>query len=66
MQCGFEVSDGFEYKLFDKALKGCVTVFPCGHSQDKIKALEIELDEERSSVELLNDRVTRSRDQVPH
>lgn len=33
-------------------------------SQDKIKALEIELDEERSSVELLNDRITRSRDQV--
>lgn len=27
--------------------------------------MEIELDEERSSVELLNDRVTRSRDQVP-
>lgn len=35
-------------------------------SQDKIKTLEIELDEERSSVELLNDRITRSRDQVPH
>lgn len=34
-------------------------------SQDKIKTLEIELDEERSSVELLNDRITRSRDQVP-
>lgn len=34
-------------------------------SQDKIKTMEIELDEERSSVELLNDRVTRSRDQVP-
>ena len=33
--------------------------------QDKIKTLEIELDEERSSAELLNDRVTRSRDQVP-
>lgn len=32
--------------------------------QDKIKTLEIELDEERSSAELLNDRVTRSRDQV--
>lgn len=34
-------------------------------SQDKIKTMEIELDEERSSVELLNDRVARSRDQVP-
>ena len=34
--------------------------------QDKIKLLEIELDEEKSSVELLNDRITRSRDQVPH
>lgn len=33
--------------------------------QDKIKTLEIELDEERSGVELLNDRITRSRDQVP-
>lgn len=32
--------------------------------QDKIKTLEIELDEEKSSVELLNDRITRSRDQV--
>ena len=26
--------------------------------------MEIELDEEKSSVELLNDRVTRSREQV--
>lgn len=34
------------------------------YSQDKIKTLEIELDEEKSSVELLNDRITRSRDQV--
>lgn len=32
--------------------------------QDKIKTLEIELDEERNSVELLNDRITRSREQV--
>uniref|UniRef100_A0A3Q3D3J0 Cingulin b n=1 Tax=Hippocampus comes TaxID=109280 RepID=A0A3Q3D3J0_HIPCM len=32
--------------------------------EDKIKTLEIELDEERSGVELLNDRITRSRDQV--
>ncbi|KAI4788390.1 hypothetical protein KUCAC02_035886, partial [Chaenocephalus aceratus] len=31
---------------------------------DKIKSMEIELDEERTSVELLNDRITRSRDQV--
>lgn len=34
--------------------------------KDKIKTLEIELDEERSSVELLNDRVSRSRDQVAY
>lgn len=34
--------------------------------KDKIKTLEIELDEERSSTELLNDRISRSRDQVPH
>lgn len=34
--------------------------------KDKIKTLEIELDEERSSVELLNDRISRSRDQVPY
>uniref|UniRef100_A0A3Q4HGS5 Cingulin b n=1 Tax=Neolamprologus brichardi TaxID=32507 RepID=A0A3Q4HGS5_NEOBR len=31
---------------------------------DKIKTLEIELDEEKSNVELLNDRISRSRDQV--
>lgn len=34
--------------------------------KDKIKTLEIELDEERSSVELLNERISRSRDQVPY
>lgn len=33
-------------------------------TKDKIKTLEIELDEERSSLELLNDRISRSRDQV--
>nr|XP_004549139.2 cingulin isoform X2 [Maylandia zebra] len=32
--------------------------------EDKIKILEIELDEEKSNVELLNDRISRSRDQV--
>lgn len=32
--------------------------------QDKVKTMEIELDEEKSSVELLNDRVARSREQV--
>lgn len=32
--------------------------------QDKVKTLEIELDEERSGAELLNDRIARSRDQV--
>uniref|UniRef100_A0A3Q2QKF4 Cingulin b n=1 Tax=Fundulus heteroclitus TaxID=8078 RepID=A0A3Q2QKF4_FUNHE len=32
--------------------------------EDKIKTLEIELDEEKSGVELLNDRISRSRDQV--
>lgn len=43
-----------------------IYLFICLCSQDKIKTMEIELDEERSSVELLNDRITRSRDQVPH
>lgn len=32
--------------------------------EDKMKSMEIELDEERTSVELLNDRITRNRDQV--
>ncbi|XP_068432308.1 cingulin isoform X2 [Clinocottus analis] len=32
--------------------------------EDKIKTMELELDEERSSVELLNDRSIRTRDQV--
>ncbi|KAK5911040.1 hypothetical protein CgunFtcFv8_005252 [Champsocephalus gunnari] len=32
--------------------------------EDKMKSMEIELDEERTSVELLNDRIARSRDQV--
>ncbi|KAG9469033.1 hypothetical protein GDO78_021334 [Eleutherodactylus coqui] len=32
--------------------------------EDKVKRLEVELDEEKSSVELLTDRVNRSRDQV--
>lgn len=32
--------------------------------QDKVKTLEIELDEERTGVELLNDRIARNRDQV--
>ena len=32
--------------------------------QDKIKSLEIELDEEKTGTELLNDRVARSREQV--
>jgi hypothetical protein len=32
--------------------------------QDKVKTMEIELDEEKSSVELLNDRIARSREQV--
>ncbi|XP_028819045.1 cingulin isoform X2 [Denticeps clupeoides] len=31
--------------------------------EDKIKSLEIELDEEKSGTELLNDRITRSREQ---
>lgn len=43
-----------------------LSVYLCVRSQDKIKTMEIELDEERSNVELLNDRITRSRDQVPH
>ena len=32
--------------------------------QDKLKSLGIELDEEKSNVELLNDRIARSREQV--
>lgn len=32
--------------------------------QDRVKTLEMELDEEKSSAELLNDRINRSRDQV--
>ncbi|XP_062867283.1 cingulin isoform X2 [Trichomycterus rosablanca] len=34
------------------------------HLEDKVKALEIELDEEKTGAELLNDRITRSREQV--
>lgn len=45
---------------------GTIHLFLSVFYQDKIKTLEIELDEEKSSVELLNDRITRSRDQVPH
>ena len=41
-----------------------LSIYPCVCSQDKIKSMEIELDEERTSVELLNERITRSRDQV--
>lgn len=33
-------------------------------SQDKSKLLEVELEEERTTVELLTERVNRSRDQV--
>lgn len=32
--------------------------------QEKVSRLEAELDEERSTVELLTERVTRGRDQV--
>lgn len=32
--------------------------------QDKVKTLEIELDEERSGTDLMNERITRSREQV--
>jgi len=34
-------------------------------SQDKVKTMEMEVDEEKNSVELLNDRIMRTRDQVP-
>ncbi|KAM9434581.1 cingulin isoform 2-T3 [Clarias gariepinus] len=34
------------------------------HLEDKIKSLEIELDEEKTGAELLNERVTRTREQV--
>ena len=33
-------------------------------TEDKMKRLELELEEEKGSVELLTDRVTRTRDQV--
>lgn len=32
--------------------------------QDKLKRVELELEEEKSSVEMLTDRVSRSRDQI--
>ncbi|MEQ2189236.1 hypothetical protein GOODEAATRI_023145 [Goodea atripinnis] len=32
--------------------------------QDKLKRMELELEEEKSSVEMLTDRVSRSRDQI--
>lgn len=34
------------------------------HMQDKIKHLELELDEEKSNGEMLTERINRSRDQV--
>lgn len=34
-------------------------------SQEKVSRLEAELDEERSTVELLTERMNRGRDQVP-
>lgn len=47
---------------------GGVTLFTicyvCLHLQDKIKHLELELDEEKNSAEMLTERITRSRDQV--
>ena len=42
-------------------IKVCVCVCVL---QDKLKSLGIELDEEKSNVELLNDRIARSREQV--
>lgn len=35
-----------------------------GLSQDKLKRAELELEEERSSLEIMTDRMTRSRDQI--
>lgn len=32
--------------------------------QDKLKRAELELEEERSSLEIMTDRMTRSRDQI--
>ena len=32
--------------------------------QDKLKRVELELEEERSSAEMMTDRVARSRDQI--
>lgn len=36
----------------------------CSALQDKLKRMELELEEEKSSVEMLTDRVSRSRDQI--
>lgn len=33
-------------------------------SQDKLKRVELELEEEKSSLEMMTDRVARSRDQI--
>lgn len=35
-----------------------------GFCQDKLKRAELELEEERSSLEIMTDRTTRSRDQI--
>lgn len=37
---------------------------PSGLCQDKLKRSELELEEERSSTEIMTDRVSRSRDQI--
>lgn len=50
---------------FPRDSRAPVCPFPIPNSwQEKSKRLELELDEERSSVELLTERVNRSRDQV--
>lgn len=41
-----------------------VKLFPSCLFQDKVKRAELELDEEKSSVEIMTDRVARSRDQI--
>lgn len=45
------------FKLLDRLLSP-------GLRQDKLKRAELELEEERSSLEILTERMTRSRDQI--
>lgn len=50
-----------QYSLLSEHLIRSISSRLC---QDKLKRLELELDEEKNSVEMLTDRVARSRDQI--